>query len=298
MCALNGGFYMSKRDFLKKGASLVGGATLLGGAFAQSGNVNADVYKDMLDASWKYTFAKILAFFWMTSWKKSIEKETKGKALAELESRLDNLIDHEFNMNYRFDQDDGQWLVRLKYNTGETYVIKRFRTDEGYPTYQLFIDSSMMHQVTLGGVDNLKEAQSFFDEIDYIVTSAKLQDLCEGRSDLLEKNSRAIEGQVITRYKPQKGIYLFVRGKKVKEITPPFDVLSTEDGFLGKMSITFEDGTSLSYGAGMSNTISLPKMTKYMKEIIEQVDRIKVPGDIAKNEVSGKKYVSLGDDKY
>ena len=72
---------MSKRDFLKKCASLVGGATLLGGAVAQGGNVNADLYKDMLNESWSYFFARMFLFARLfPTWKGSIEKKKIGRA--------------------------------------------------------------------------------------------------------------------------------------------------------------------------------------------------------------------------
>ena len=287
---------MSKRDFLKKGASLIGGATLLGSAFAQSGNVNADVYKDMLDASWKYTFAKILAFFWLTSWQKNIEKEMKEKAFKQLNKELSSVILGNFDMFYSSDKEQRNLKQNFSFGGKDGFFIEFQGLGKSY-TYSLYSkgsgDNNGAELLSVNvSVDNLSKAQEFYDTIDYMVTASKLETLCRNRPGLFQKNSYKGTGHVLN-----NAVDLSVNGKKVKEIYTPFNVEKTKEGFLGEMFIFFEDGTSLSFGKESKNPSPLPEMTKCMKEIIEQVEKIKAPVGKVKDK-AGSKYLNLGDDEY
>jgi|GEM_PF-4326184 len=287
---------MSKRDFLRKSASLIGGATLLGSAFAQSGNVNADVYKDMLDASWKYTFAKVLAFFWMTSWKKSIEKKTKGKAFEQLKKDLLNMVTQNFDFFSSRSEDQPNLGKNFKLGEKDGFFIKSMSIDDKSFALRLLNKNGNNNKATEllivnFSLNNLDEVQKFYDTIDYMVTASKLEKLCRNRPGLFQKNGYKDTGYVLN-----NAVNLSVNGKKVKEIHTPFNVEKTKEGFLGEMFILFENDTSLSFGKESKNPSSLPKMTKYMKEIIEQVEKSNVPGDVEKNEDS--KYLFLGDDEY
>ena len=64
---------MNKRNFLRKGASLVGSGALLGSAFMPGSSAGAVDYKEMcqimFNESWEYFFARMLAAIGIVFWR-------------------------------------------------------------------------------------------------------------------------------------------------------------------------------------------------------------------------------------
>lgn len=280
---------MNKRNFLRKGASLVGSGALLGSAFMLGSSVGAANYKEMcqsmLNESWKYFFARMLAAIWLPSWKAQLEKETFNSVLQKFRENVESLIDENFESDeiifsgtdLEIGSDVRCYSCRFLNNNkrGENLCIEKSNVVGNvvgkYTVYCYDVDSNGYKKIRkklcefdFSEENSLDKANDFFETLDYYVTRAKMKKFCSENRGLFKTDK--FEDAVA--FEPKKEFY--IEEKKV------FYLFFPED-FPDQQVITLENVELLCNKPDVKEKNyryrTRAQMTQYMKEILKQAEK-------------------------
>lgn len=285
-----GGLCMNKRNFLRKGASLVGSGALLGSTFmpgSSAGAVNYDeMYQSMLNESWKYFFARMLAAIGIVFWRNKLKKETYEAVPQRLRDNIKKLIDENFESEptiYTDDKGNKVDCYSCRFlNEGVNLCLEKGREDvDGIPAeifrlcayyfdkegnrkidFEIYKTEVAVDAETVGKF--FDQHYKIFENLDLIVTIAKLKNLFKKYKDLFEQEESDF-------FNFKKDFY--IEGKKVKGVGFNGDtvgdlILRLEGN--KKALIVGEDGEEdIDYFSCRPKE----KMTQYMKEILKQAEK-------------------------
>ena len=329
---------MSKRSFLRKGASLVGGGALLSSAFMPGSSAGAitqdEMVKNILKDSWKYFFARMIAKVGIKFWMRKIEKEASAYAKQKLKEKIKKLIDENFEKEETgYDAkavDDNKNRIFCRscrfFNKKVTNLCLSVGNASEHELYSFSFDSEGYRKIkenicTINYLETagFEELNNFFEKLDYYVTLAKMRELLKNENLFSEK--AANEQRT---FKTKKNFYVqnkevnfiqiygdldFVNGFKKKQQRKEDDfVQKNKEGentlkYNLRLFIELKDGKfreSLQNVNDGGETIQ--KMTKYMKEILKQAEQrygVKVLGTENKEQNKvDKSNVIVGDTNY
>lgn len=281
-----GDLCMNKRNFLRKGASLVGSGALLGSAFMPGSSAGAVDYKkmcqSMLNESWEYFFARMLAAIGIVFWMDRIEKETFNSVLQKFRENVESLIDENFESDeiifsgagLGIGSNVGCYSCRFLNKIGGNLCIEKSNIVGDvvgkYTVYWYDVDPNGYKKIRkkLCEIDFLEEnslnkANDFFEKLDYYVTLVKMKKFCSENIKL---------------FSSQKGfsnIFDTVKDFCIEEKKVSYLCFTLD--FSELQAIKLEDKTvfrnDIGGDEGNYRYRTRVQMTQYMKEILKQAEK-------------------------
>jgi|GEM_PF-6002081 len=309
---------MNKRNFLRKGASLVGSGALLGSTFMPGSSAGAVNYKEMcqsmLNESWKYFFARMLAAIGIVFWRNRLEKETYEAVPQRLRENIKKLIDENFESEMtgynaetlkrgnNIDCRGWRFVNNINLcveNTIDYDEYSNKKTKYVVYCYDLDREGYRVIKGELCKIESLEKApydkaSDFFEKLDYYVTLAKMNALVNEREDLFFKEY--VDDNLF--FKARKNFYVEnkkvnfvqlhnIKDKNLKNTTAYIELIDGERR-VALQNFRNDKGNDFK---------TLEKMTKYMKEILKQAEEnygVKVLGkENKKMDKVGKGNISM-----
>ena len=286
---------MNKRNFLRKGASLVGSGALLGSAFMPGSSAGAitqdEMVKSFLKDSWKYFFARMFAAVGIIpSWKTEIEKEASETVTQKLKQDIKKFIDENFESGHTgFAKGKNHVNGRscqIKNKEGRLNVCIEKVVDEdedeglkqkiNYRVYTYYFTKDEYREIrkkvcSIEDLNNasFEDASDFFEKLDYYVTLSKIGKLFAENKNLFSTK------RGISYWFDFKRDGFCVEGKKVESLCIG-DNLFIEDNEYNDDFVTIV----LEGGSRVRNIYpneewfrTRSKITSYMKEILKQAEQ-------------------------